>query len=216
MTRPRGAQRHKKDRFWAINPYSPALPAPRTTSTDTGQTKQRRKGRERSAKPSREGWHVRPQHLHVSDPNSSDILRVWDGGTTGDPGVNETELRRCAAEPSSRRSLLLHAPGSISFCNASPWLYRGQGKGALSREGAAWELASRAEGEARTGLRPALQAAASPAGGRLEDRCETKPQEWCLPGSRRLCRRRWLLQTPVEEEEDLKAFFFLLWVWSAL
>lgn len=95
-------------------------------------------------------------------------------------------------------------------------LYRGQGKGALSREGAAWELASGAEGEARTGLSPALQAAASPAGGRLKDRCETKPQEWCLPGSRRLCRRRWLLQTPVEEEEDLKAFFFLLWIWSAL
>lgn len=28
--------------------------------------------------------------------------------------------------------------------------------------------------------------------------------------------RRWLLQTPAEEEEDLEAFFFLLWVWSAL
>ena len=61
---------------------------------------------------------------------------------------------------------------SVQALGFTVLLYRGQGKGALSCEGA-----SRAEGEARTGLRPALQAAAPPAGGRLKDRCENKPQE---------------------------------------
>lgn len=71
------------------------------------------------------------------------------------------ELRRCAAEPSSRRFLLLHAPGSISFCNASPWLYcpslPWSRKGGTEPRGG--RLGTRLPGRGRSSHRPQARAA---------------------------------------------------------